>query len=70
MLDLKKENVVINYDKNTSQGLQKFHNLYAVYLDDHGPNIVFNRNCNWRDVVSFIESNFDLSQKTGGPVKL
>lgn len=56
--------------KNTSNGLQKFSNLYAVYLDNHGPNIVFNRACDWRTVVEFIESNFDLSAKTGGPVKL
>lgn len=55
--------------KNTSRGLAKFGELHAVYLDNHGPNIVFNSSCDWRTVVNFIESNFDLSGKTGGPVK-
>lgn len=52
--------------QNTSNGLQKFGNLYAVYLDQHGPNIVFNKNINPQEVISFIEENFDLSAKTGG----
>lgn len=52
--------------KNTSQGLKKFGNLYAVYLDNHGPNIVFNRNIDPKEVINFIETNFDLLQKTGG----
>lgn len=52
--------------QNTSNGLQKFGNLYAVYLDQHGPNIVFNKNIDPREVISFIEENFDLSAKTGG----
>lgn len=56
--------------KNTSKGLAKFGEIYAVFLDNHGPNIVFNHNCDWRVVVDFIESNFDLSGKTGGPVTL
>ncbi len=56
--------------KNTSTGLAKFGDLYAVYLDNHGPNVVFRRDIDWRIVVDFIEQNFDLSEKTGGPVKL
>lgn len=56
--------------QNTSSHLQKFGNLYAVYLDQHGPNIVFNRNINPQEVVDFIEANFDLTDKTGGPVSL
>lgn len=52
--------------QNTSRGLQKFGNLYAVYLDQHGPNIVFNRNIDPQEVINFIEENFDLSDKTGG----
>lgn len=51
---------------NTSDGLRKFGNLYAVYLDNHGPNIVFNRNIDPHEVIQFIQSNFDLSEKTGG----
>jgi hypothetical protein len=42
--------------------------LSAVYLDQHGPNIVFNRTLDPFLVIKFIEENFDLSQKTGGPV--
>lgn len=56
--------------QNTATGLQKFGNLYAVYLDNHGPNIVFNHDIDPNEVIDFIESNFDLSSKTGGPVKL
>lgn len=52
--------------KNTSDGLKQFGNLKAVYLDQHGPNIVFNRNIDPQEVIDFIERNFDLSQKTGG----
>lgn len=55
---------------NTSKGLQKFGNLYAVYLDNHGPNLVFNRNINPDEVIRFIEENFDLSEKTGGFVSI
>lgn len=55
--------------QNTSRGLARFGELHAVYLDNHSPNIVFNSSCDWRTVVNFIESNFDLSGKTGGPVK-
>jgi hypothetical protein len=54
--------------KNTSEGLKKFGNLYAVMLDEHGPNIVFNRNIDPQEVINFIEANFDLEAKTGGYV--
>lgn len=40
--------------------------IYAVYLDNHGPNIVFSKNIDPRIVIDFIEKNFDLSTKTGG----
>lgn len=56
--------------KNTSDGLQQFGNLKAVYLDEHGPNIVFNRNIDPQEVIDFIDVNFDLSQKTGGYVSI
>jgi hypothetical protein len=52
--------------KNTSRGLAKFGDLSAVYLDQHGPNIVFNRNIDAGQVINFIEDNFDLNEKTGG----
>ncbi len=61
--------------KNTSKGLKKFtmdgENFFsAVYLQDHGPNIVFNRSMAASDLMQFILENFDLTDKTGGPVKL
>jgi hypothetical protein len=52
--------------KNTSDGLKQFGNLKAVMLENHGPNIVFNKNINPQEVIDFIESNFELAQKTGG----
>lgn len=56
--------------RNTSKGLAKFGNLSAVYLDEHGPNIVFNHGIDPQEVVAFIDDNFDLSDKTGGYVSL
>jgi len=55
--------------KNTAQGLKKFGNLSAVYLDNHGPNIVFHSSINSQEVINFIEENFDLAKKTGGYVE-
>lgn len=55
--------------KNTSDGLRTESNgIKAVYLDSHGPNIVFNKNIDPALVIDFIEKNFDLEQKTGGLV--
>ncbi len=54
----------------TSNGLKQFGNLKAVYLQEHGPNIVFNHEIDPREVIDFIEKNFDLSQKTGGFVSI
>jgi hypothetical protein len=56
--------------KNTSNGLKQFGNLKAVYLDQHGPNIVFNKSINPNEVIEFIANNFDLNLKTGGFVSL
>lgn len=55
---------------NTSKGLQVFGNLSAVMLDNHGPNIVFHHSINPQEVIDFIDDNFELSDKTGGPVTL
>lgn len=52
--------------QNTSNGLKQFGNVHAVYLDNHGPNLVFNDRIDPIEVVNFINDNFDLSQKTGG----
>ena len=56
--------------KNTSFGLKQFGNLKAVYLDEHGPNIIFNKSIDPQEVIKFIDKNFDLSQKTGGFVSI
>lgn len=55
---------------NCSNGLKKFGNLSAVYLDNHGPNIVFHRDIDPQEVINFIIDNFDLEQKTGGYVSV
>ena len=52
--------------QNTSTGLQQFGDLWAVYLDNHGPNIVFSSKIDAGTVVDFINKNFDLNTKTGG----
>jgi hypothetical protein len=51
---------------NTSQGLRSFGGIKAVYLDKHGPNVVFPKNIDPSVVIDFIEHNFDLTQQTGG----
>ena len=55
---------------NTSRGLRRFGNKSAVYLQNHGPNIVFNHNADPQEIIDFIEENFDLDDKTGGLVQL
>lgn len=55
---------------NTSAGLKRFGNLSAVMLDNHGPNIVFHNSIDPQEVIDFINENFELSLKTGGPVTL
>jgi hypothetical protein len=53
--------------QNTSRGLEVVDDgIKAVYLDNHGPNIVFNDGKDARGVQDFISDNFDLSKKTGG----
>lgn len=51
---------------NTSRSLGSFGRIKAVYLQEHGPNIVFPRDIDPQEVINFIETNFDLSRKTGG----
>lgn len=51
--------------KNTSIGLKEaVPGIKCVYLDKHGPNIVFNRSIHPQQVIDFIEENFDLSKST------
>lgn len=59
--------------QNTSNGLTSFtlpsgNTLDAVFLDQHGPNIVFNHETDPAEVIDFIEANFVLTAKTGGYV--
>lgn len=55
--------------RNTSQGLREVADgVWAVMLDDHGPNIVFRKDVPARRVIDIIEANFDLDAKTGGSV--
>ena len=59
--------------RNTSQGLREVDlgdgdKLSVVFLDSHGPNIVFNRKTPAHKVMNFIDRNFDLAAKTGGMV--
>lgn len=60
--------------KNTSRHLRRVDledgdEVKVVYLDEHGPNIVFNRRINPEKVIRFIDTHFDLSAKTGGFVQ-
>jgi hypothetical protein len=51
--------------QNTSAGLkQAAPGIKCVYLDNHGPNIVFSHKTPPWEVIDFINKNFDLSQST------
>lgn len=57
--------------QNTSKNLKLVDlgdgdSLKVVYLDGHGPNIVFNKNTPSNKVIDYINKNFDLKNKTGG----
>ena len=53
--------------KNTSDGLVEVKpGIKCVYLDNHGPNIVFGKDVHPYQVIEFIDENFDLSQSTDG----
>jgi ribulose-5-phosphate 4-epimerase/fuculose-1-phosphate aldolase len=57
--------------KNTSNGLTKVDLgdgdiIKVVYLDNHGPNIVFNSKINPQKIINYIDRTFDLDRKTGG----
>jgi hypothetical protein len=55
--------------QNTSDGLRPLEDgIWAVMLDQHGPNIVYRRDVPASRVIAFIERNFDLDAKTGGSV--
>lgn len=54
--------------ENTARGLMPVEDgeIKVVYLDNHGPNIVFHHSVDPQKIINFIAANFDLSQKTGG----
>jgi hypothetical protein len=52
--------------RNTSDGIREFGALGAVMLDRHGPNVVFRSDGDPRDVIAFIEANFDLARRSDG----
>lgn len=55
--------------KNTSEGLipvSEDGKIKAVFLDNHGPNILFSSDVDPQRVIEFIEDNFDLSRTTRG----
>ncbi len=55
--------------QNTADGLLEIRpGIHAVMLDNHGPNIVFNRHASAQNIIDFIEQNFALGQKTGGNI--
>lgn len=59
--------------KNTSNGLKVIDlgegdYLKVVYLDSHGPNIVFDKKVPSEKVIRFISKHFNLDEKTGGLV--
>jgi hypothetical protein len=54
--------------QNTSNNLRQVRKgIWAVMLDNHGPNIVFSdKDTTSEEVISFIEDNFSLADKTLG----
>lgn len=57
--------------QNTSNGLSQIaDDVLAVYLKEHGPNIVFKHTVDPKLIIQIIEDNFDLNDKTGGPISL
>lgn len=53
--------------KNTSDGLRQIEDgIWAVMLDQHGPNIVYRKDVPSQRVIGIIEKYFDLDDKTGG----
>ena len=42
--------------------------IYAVHLQNHGPNIAFHKDVPIADLIRFIEKNWNLEDKTGGVI--
>lgn len=55
--------------ENTSQHLRAYpQGFKVVYLDHHGPNIVFPKSLDPNIIINFIQSHFDLSKSTASEV--
>lgn len=55
---------------NTTSGIKEIKpGIYAVHLENHGPNIAFHKDVPSGDVIDFIHTYWDLSEKTGGIIK-
>ena len=57
--------------QNTAQGLSEYtlnndQKVYAVHLDHHGPNIVFSKDSDPKQIIEFINKYWDLTRKTDG----
>jgi hypothetical protein len=53
--------------RNTADGLVELEDgIWAVMLDQHGPNVCFAADVEPDRVIAFLERNFDLTAKTGG----
>lgn len=53
--------------QNTSGNLKEVEpGIWAVYLENHGPNVVFNKSVPSEKVIAFLDKHFDLAGKTGG----
>jgi hypothetical protein len=53
--------------RNTADGLRELEpGIWAVMLDQHGPNVCFAADVDPARVIDFLERNFDLAAKTGG----
>jgi hypothetical protein len=56
--------------RNTSDGLKEVEaGIWAVHLDNHGPNVVFNsKEVSGERILNFIDRYWDVSDKTGGRI--
>jgi len=57
---------------NTFEGIKNgeiIPGVYAVHLKNHGPNIAFHKDVPPGEIIDFIHTYWDLSEKTGGIIK-
>lgn len=55
---------------NTVSGIKEIEpGIYAVHLNNHGPNIAFSKDVPVEELIKFINKYWDLTNKTGGIIK-